>query len=103
MAMQMNEANYHAMIQALYNFGARIGQMAEDLGQIATSCIHNLGDEDASVSVICAEIEKTRNYYNHLVLKAVGIANAMQEELDHGELERMIWEYENDDSRNGWR
>ena len=97
MATQMNEANYHAMIEALYTFGARAAQASEEMSAAATACLNKLGDEDASVAAICEAVEKTRKRYNDLALKALQIAGAMAKELGQGELERMIWEYANDD------
>lgn len=94
MAERMIRRNYEAMIEALYHFGARTAQIGNDIQQAANTCRNVLEEEDSSVTKIYEHAARSQKGYNELARKALYIAKAMSEELDKGELERMVWEDE---------
>lgn len=86
--------NYLAMIEALYDFGARTGQIGNDIQQAANNCRNVLEEEDSGIAAIYAHAARAQKGYNEVALQALRIAKAMAEELDKGELELMVWESE---------
>lgn len=94
MAERMIRRNYEAMIEALYDFGARTAQIGNDIQQAANTCRNALEEEDSSIAKIYEHATKSQAAYNEVARKALYIAKAMSEELEHGELERMVWEDE---------
>lgn len=94
MAERMIRRNYVAMIEALYNFGARTAQIGNDILQAANTCRDVLAEEDTGIAQIYAHAARSQRGYNEVALKALRIAKAMSEELEQGELEQMLWDEE---------
>ena len=94
MANRIIDQNYQVMIEALYNFGARTSQLGNDIVEAVNTCRNALGEEDSSIASIHTQTLRSQTRYNEVALKALKIAKAMAEELNMGELERMIWEDE---------
>lgn len=92
MAERMNQANYHAMIAALYTFGARTAQLSQDLQSAASRCQDILGNEDTGIADICQSIHIAHQHYSQLAMTALHLSKCMAEELKQGELELMLWE-----------
>ncbi len=95
MANRIIDQNYQVMIEALYNFGARTSQLGNDIMDAVNTCRNALGQEDSSIASIYTQAVRSQSHYNEVALRALKIAKAMAEELKMGELERMVWEYEN--------
>lgn len=94
MADRMIRRNYEAMIEALYSFGARTAQIGNDIQDAANKCRNVLEEEDSSIVSIYEHATRSQRSYNEVALRALKIAKAMSEELEKGELERMVWEDE---------
>ena len=94
MAERMIDPNYKAMIEALYHFSARTAQIANEIQEAANKCRNVLEEEDSSIVDIYRHATRSQRGYSKVAEKAIEIADAMVEELNMGELERMIWEAE---------
>ncbi len=94
MADKMTYRNYAAMIEALYNFGARTAQIGNEIQDAANKCRNVLEEEDSSIVKIYEHAARSQRGYNEVAKKALDIARKMSEELNKGESEIMMWEYD---------
>ena len=92
MAERMIRKNYEAMIQALYRFGSRTGEISASINDAASLCFNALGSEYSSISGIRSQVSNCQQKFLDVAQESLKIAKSMLEELDQGELDRMLWD-----------
>lgn len=91
MASRADEQNYNDMIQALAAFATTVEAKSDELQSLAGSCQAQLQSEDAAVIGINRQIRDAQKKYLACAKKALGIAKAMQQELEGHKKEDEIW------------
>ena len=88
---RVNEANYSAMISALYTFASNVYTASSEMQTLASACAQVLGEEDSGVKEIYAKVRACQLQYAEATAQAKKIAAAMQEELDEAKREEAAW------------
>lgn len=91
MAERINEANYSAMITALYSFANNVYTSASEMQSLASVCVQAIGDEDNAAGEIYKRIKECLLKYAEATEMAKGIAEKMQEELEAAKEDRNNW------------
>lgn len=91
MADNIRNANYQAMMQALYNFHGRVYILASELHNVGLVASSALDEEDHAVPAIREELRRATVKYADLTKQAMDIAKAMEEELENVKKEQSIW------------
>ena len=91
MANRVIEANYNAMISALYAFASNVYILLSDMQTTTYMCTQALSEEDNAVGEIYPKIKDCTLKYAEATDKAKKVAESMQLELDEMKKEAEIW------------
>lgn len=91
MAERMREANYQAMLEALYNFAGRATTLASNMQTLALVASSALEDEDTAVPAIYKQVRDCSVKYSDLATQALKIASGISKELEIAKQENAVW------------
>lgn len=91
MAERIKEANYLAMLEALYNFHGRVTTLASSMQTLALVSKSALEAEDSAVIDIYKNINACTTKYSNLANEAMKLARDIRNELEEAKRERSVW------------